>query len=143
MSTRARSRIRELRGRGALLCLASAALILGCGGDSTGPPPEPQPQPGQLQVTLSSGTAVGAVVLTVTGGTLSAPAAAAGATMYHDLSGNTLRAVVAGSSLSGTILRFSVPDVRQVASYTVSVEQAAGTTNQPVSPGGITVAVIQ
>ncbi len=143
MNARDRSRTRELRGLAAALCLASATLIAGCGGDSTGPPPEPQPQPGQLQVTLSSGTAVGAVVLTVTGGAMSAPTAAAGATMYHDLSGSTLRAVVAGSSLSGTVLRFSVPDVRQAAGYSVNVEQAAGTTNLSVAPGGITVAVTQ
>ena len=143
MNDRRRSRIREPRGLGALLFLASAGLILGCSGDSTGPPPEPQPQPGELRVTLSSGTAVGAVVLTVSGGAMSAPTAATGTSMYHDLSGSTLRAVVAGSSLSGTILRFSVPDVRQAASYTASVEQAANTANQPVPPGGITATVTQ
>ena len=92
-------------------------------------------------MTLSSPTAVGAIVLTVSGGAMSAPATMGGTTMYHDLSGTTLRAVVTGSSLSGAILRFSVPDVGQVSSYSVAVTQAAGTVNQPVAPGGITVAV--
>ena len=141
MNARNTNRLRALPWRAVILCLVSAALIPACTGDSTGPPPGPQPQPGELQVTLSSPTAVGAIVLTVSGGAMSAPAAMGGGTVCHDLSGTTLRAVVTGSSLSGAVLRFSVPDVGQVSSYSVTVTQAAGTANQPVAPGGITVAV--
>ncbi|MCL7972854.1 MAG: hypothetical protein M8866_12320 [marine benthic group bacterium] len=129
------------RRREILLSVVSAALIFGCSGDSTGPPPEPQPQPGELSVTLSSGVSVGGVVLTVTGGAMSSPAASGGAELYYDLSGTTLKATVLGTSLSGDVLGFSVPDVRDVASYQVVVDEAAGTSNQTLPAGGITVSV--
>lgn len=132
-----------MRMRATLLSVIAGALILGCGGDDTTGPPEPQPQPGELRVTVASGTPVGGVVLTVTGSGITSPAASAGARLYYDLSGGTLNAVVTGASLSGEILRFSVPDVKQVAGYQVSVDQAAGTTNQPLAPGTIEVAVVR
>jgi len=132
-----------LRLRVLLLSVAAGALILGCGGDDTTGPPQPQPQPGELRVTLSSGTPVGAVVLTVTGSGLTSPVASGGALLYHDLSGGTLRAVVTGSSLSGEVMRFTVPDVGQVAGYRVSVEQAAGITNQPLAASGVTLSVVE
>jgi hypothetical protein len=131
-----------MRMRATLVSLAAALLILGCGDDSTGPP-ESQPQPGELRVTVASGTAVGVVVLTVTGTGISAPAASGGAQLYYHLSGSTLSAVVAGSSLSGEIMRFTVPDVRQVAGYQVSLDEAAGTANQPLATSGISVSVVQ
>ena len=130
-------RIVGRRLRATLVSLAAGVLILGCGDGSTAP----QLEPGQLQVSLSGGSSVGAVVLTVTGSGIASPVASGGASLYHDLSGDTLRAAVVGASLSGEVLRFSVPDVRQVASYQVSLQQAAGGDNQPVAPGGISAAV--
>jgi len=123
--------------RATLVSLAAGVLILGCGDGSTAP----QREPGQLRVTLSGGPSVGGVVLTVTGGGISAPVASGGAILYHDLSGDTLRAAVVGASLSGEVLRFSVPDVRQVASYRVSLQQAARDDNEAVAPGGISAEV--
>jgi hypothetical protein len=99
------------------------------------------PEPGQLRVTLSGGSSVGAVVLTVTGSGITSPVASGGVSLYYDLSGGTLRAAVVGASLSGEVLRFTVPDVRQVASYQVSLQQAAGNDNQPVAAGGISAEV--
>lgn len=127
----------------AILATVAGLLILGCGDDSATGPPEPQPQPGVLEVSVASGTPVGALVFTVTGSGISSPAAVAGARLYHDQSGNTLRAVVVGSSLSGEIMRFTVPDVRQVAGYQVSVQQASGTANQSLPTGGITLSVAE
>lgn len=124
----------------AVLCTA-CLLILGCGGDDATGPSQPQPQPGELRVEIASGVPVGAVVLTVTGTGIAAPAAAGGLQLYHDLSGSALNAVVVGTSLSGTILRFSVPDVRQVAGYQVSLQQASGTDNQALATNGITLRV--
>jgi hypothetical protein len=129
--------------RATLIVLAAGGLILGCGSDDATGPPQPQPQPGQLSVTLSSGTPVGGVVLTLSGAGITSPAASGGVRLYHDLSGSTLRAVVTGASLSGEILRFSVPDVRQLAGYLVSVQQAAGTSNQPLAASGVTLSVVQ
>lgn len=122
--------------RSILVTLAATTVtLLGCGGsDSTGPA-EPQPQPGQLQVTLSGG-AVGGLVLTVTGEGITAPAGPSGAMLYHDLSGSTLNAVVVGTSLSGQVLVFSVPDVRDASEYAVTLEQVAGTSNQTLAPTG-------
>jgi hypothetical protein len=131
-----------MRMRAMLVSAAVGLLILGCGDDTTGPP-EPQPQPGELRVTVASGTAVGAVVITVTGAGITSPAASGGARLYYDLSVVKLSAVVVGPSLSGEIMRFSVPDVRQVAGYRVSLEEAAGTTNQPLATAGISVSVVQ
>jgi len=132
-----------MRMRATLLSFIAGALILGCGGDDTTGPLEPQPQPGELRVMVASGTPVGGVVFTVTGSGITSPAASGGARLYYDLSGGTLNAVVTGASLSAEILRFSVPDVKQVAGYQVSVDQAAGTTNQPIAPGTIEVAVVR
>jgi hypothetical protein len=133
-----------MRIRVMLVSLAAGLLILGCGDDTTGPPePQPQPQPGELRVSVASGTPVGIVVIRVTGSGIASPTASGGAQLYYDLSGSALSAVVTGSSLSGEIMRFMVPDLRQAAAYQVSLEEAAGTTNQPLATGGISVSVVQ
>jgi len=127
--------------RACLALLVAGALLLGCGGgDSTGPT-EPPPQPGALQITVYGSVPLGGAVLTITGPGISAPAAPAGATLYYDLSGSTLHAVVVASSMSGQVLRFSVPDVRDANQYAVSLEQVAGTANQPLTVGGYSATV--
>lgn len=126
-----------------LLSVIATGLIAGCGSDGPTAPPEPLPEPGQLRVTLSSGTAVGAVVLTVSGTGMTSPAAPGGVELYFDLSGGTLHAVLAGSSLSGNILTFSVPDVKQAASYAVSLQEAASMVNEPLDTGGVTLSVVR
>ena len=130
-----------MNNRAILTVLVAGALLLGCGGsDSTGPI-EPQPQPGELQVTVYGAGAVGGVVLTVTGPAIGSPTAPAGATLYYDLSGGTLHAVVVGSSMSGQVLRFPVPDVRDASQYQASLQQVAGTANQPLTVGGYSATV--
>jgi hypothetical protein len=116
--------------RTALTAVAATLLIFGCGGDDPSGPPEQLPEPGELRVSLIGNPAAGAVVLTVTGPGIGSPAPAGSASLYHDLSGNTLHAVIVGSSLSGEIVSFAVPDVRQVAGYQVALQQVAGTDNQ-------------
>jgi hypothetical protein len=122
-----------MRARAILGFLAFGTLILGCGGDDGTGPPQPQPQPGELQVTVSGDAALGGIFLTVTGGAMAAPASASGAGLYYDLSEATLNATVVGSSLPGAVLTFAVPDTRDVANYVVSIQQVAGTSNQPLS----------
>jgi len=126
-----------------LTSLIASGLIAGCGSDGPTVPPEPLPEPGQLRVTLTTSTAVGAVVLTVNGTGITSPAPSGGAELYFDLSGGTLHAVLAGSSLSGNILTFSVPDVKQAAGYAVSLQEAASAANQPLDTSGVTLSVVR
>lgn len=118
--------------------------MLGCGSEDSTGPAEPQAQPGQLQVTLSGGVPAGGLVLTVTGEGISAPAALPGSNLYYDLSGSELRAVVVASSLTGSVLRFSVPDVREADQYQASLQQVAGTDNESrlTSAHAVTVSVV-
>lgn len=126
-----------------LLSTIAAALILGCGGDAPTTPLQPQPEPGELSVTLSSDVAVGGLMLTVTGAAMTSPAATGGAQLYYDLSGGDLQAVVVGSSLSGAILRFTVPDVRQAATYQATVQEAASPANEPLATAGVSLSVVR
>ncbi|MGB5526700.1 MAG: hypothetical protein WBN79_07560 [Gemmatimonadota bacterium] len=132
-----------LRAGATLISLIASGLIAGCGSDGPTAPPEPLPEPGQLRVTLSSSTAVGAVVLTVSGTGITSPAASGGAQLYYDQSGGVLTAVVTGTSLSGEILRFTVPDVAQVAGYEVSLQEVAGTSNQSLASSGVQLSVVR
>ncbi len=121
-------------------CIAVAAIALAaftaaaCGGDDgpTGPS-----GPGQLTVNLSSTGSTGAAFLvTLTGSGISNPAAAsAGDLFYSFASDNTVKVAVIGSHSSGPLFRFSVPDVGQVSSYSVTLNEVAGSDNalQPTS----------
>lgn len=126
-----------------LISLVASGLIAGCGDDGPTAPPEPLPEPGQLRVALSSSTPVGAVVLTVSGTGITSPAASGSARLYYDLSGGVLHAVLAGTSLSGDVLTFTVPDVKQAAGYHVSLQEAATTANQPLDTSGVTLSVVR
>lgn len=131
--------------RTALAALVAAAWIAGCSGDDSTGPPAPQPQPGELRVSVASGSTVGAVVLSVTGPGLTSATAVPGSGLraYSGLSETTLKAVVAGVSLSGEVLRFAVPDVLRAEDYEVVVEQASGTANQPLDPAAITASLLR
>jgi hypothetical protein len=130
-----------MRARAILVSLTVGTMILGCGGDDSTGPPQPQPEPGELRVTVSGSSAMGGIVLTVTGAGIAAPVATGGADLWYDLSGTTLSATVVGASLSGEILRFSVPDTRDLADYQVGIQQVAGTSNQSLSPGAFSASV--
>jgi len=127
--------------RSALVSLAAMLMIQGCGGADPSGPPEQLPEPGELRVSLAGSPSAGAVVLTLTGPGIGTLAPGGGATLYHDLSGGTLHAVVVGTSLSGEILRFPAPDVRQVGGYQAVLQQVAGTDNQPLDVGDFSVTV--
>ncbi len=116
-----------------------AALLTVACKESTGP----STVAGQLTVSVStSGSGGAAFLITVSGTGISNPAAAnANHEFYSIISGNTLTvAVITQSAVtSGNLIRFSVPDVRQAASYNVSVVEVAGTDNELLSPSAFTV----
>lgn len=126
-----------------VLLAVSCALVVACSSDGPTDPggAEPQPRPGQLSVTISSSGPVGAVVLRVTGPSIGSPVAAGGADLYHHLTGDTLRAALVGTTLSGEVLRFSVADLDQAAGYSVTVEQAAGNDDATVSASTVSATV--
>jgi hypothetical protein len=112
----------------------AALLVIACSGDGTGP----GPQPGQLTVNVSENlpdAPTGAAwLVSVTGPELSSAAAAgSGDLIYSAVLGDTLTVVVIGAHLSGALFRFSVPDVKQVSSYSATLKQAARNDNSIAS----------
>ena len=115
-----------------LACNVAAAIgILSCGGDSTGP----KAVPGDLTATLTTPNADDrAILITITSpGTISPGAAGADYVVFSKtLTGKTSVAVF-GTLTTGPLVRFSVPDVGQAASYVVTVSDVADASNAPRS----------
>ncbi len=118
--------------------LIAAFLAGGCSGTT-----EPSgPQPGQLTVNVSTTGSGAAFLLTITGSGITNPVAASGGhSVYSFASGNTLKAVVVGNVSSGGLMRFSVPDVNQSGSYSVTLDEVAGSDNalQNISSYSVTI----
>jgi len=130
---------RWLAGAGALAVLSS------CGGGGSTPPDVPTP--GSLAVALTGTvpTGGGAIMLTVSGATLTVDTlnAAAGYTDYtRRLSTKSFRTVLVGTVAAGTIATIHVPDTRKASDYSVTVTAAAdGTTFAPMTTSAFTAAV--
>jgi hypothetical protein len=104
-----------------LVYLALLMAAGACGGDE----PTDGPVPGEVIATLTTPNAKdGALLIRIVGsvkdvagiGSYRASAATAG---------TTTRVVLTGSISGGDVLRFSVPDTRNIGSYTILVEQVA------------------
>ncbi|UCC71143.1 MAG: hypothetical protein JSV86_12190 [Gemmatimonadota bacterium] len=113
------------------VAVATAACVAlfaaACGGDDgTGPA-----RPGQLTVSVSTTGDPGAAFLVlVRGDSISNPATVnSGDLIYSYTSGITTRVAVIGSHSLGPLFEFTVPDVGQASSYTVSLLQVAGSDN--------------
>ena len=105
-----------------LALLALVGLVANCGGGDGGGPVE-----GVLQLTLNTpNTGDGAILFRVNGGPIDS---IAGSAMVEDGSynvvGNQTRVVIAGPITDGALAYLFVPDVGDVASYAVTVEQAS------------------
>ena len=106
-----------------------AALTITCGKDSdnggTGPAEDPI-DPGFVNVTLATPNSNdGALLLTVSGGPIDSLTASAGTIFFASTGTNTFRVMVAGTIGDGPVVRFWMPDRRNVAQYVATLQQAA------------------
>ena len=111
--------MRALRIVGLLVLVGLAA---NCGGGDGG-----GPEPGFLDLTLNTPNADdGALLFKVVGGTVDSVVAGAMVQdgSYATVTGGT-RIVVAGNLTDGIIARVHVPDIKDVADYSVVIEQIA------------------
>ena len=108
-----------------------AAIAIACSGDSGnggGTGPQDVATPGFVNVTLATPNSNdGALLLTLSGGTIDSLAASAGGgTIFFASTGtNTFRVMVAGTIGDGPVVKFWMPDRRDVAQYLATLEQAA------------------
>jgi len=105
--------------------LAALALALGCGDDGGGTTP---PVPGDLTLSYAqSGRPLGAVLLTISGGSIEAVTAipAGLAVASADQTAGVTRIVISGTLTPGDMLKITVPDVNASDAYIVRVDQAA------------------
>lgn len=127
----------------ALVVVSASLLAGGCGGDKVVGPK--LAQPGQLTVNVStSGSAGAAFKLTVTGEGISNPVnVGTSHQLYTFASSGTLEAAVIGAVSTGQLLKFSVPDLNLASSYTVTLNEVAGSDNALLSLGSFSVSVSQ
>lgn len=125
-----------------------AAITLACSGDSnnggTGPPVEAS-NPGFVNVTLATPNSNdGALLLTLSGGTMDSLTASAGTIFVAETGTNTFRVMVAGTIADGPIVRFWMPDRRNVSQYVATLEQAAArSTYEQQDIGGYSLSIAE
>ncbi len=106
-----------------------AAITIACSGDSTPEstgPGESTSNPGFVNVTLATPNSNdGALLLTLSGGAMDSLAASVGTIFFASTATNTFRVMVAGTIGDGPVVRFWMPDRRNVAQYSATLEQAA------------------
>ncbi len=85
------------------------------------------PEPGFVNVSLSAlDVNDGAIMLRLTGNAIDSISSPGAEVLGSAETGtNTHRVIVAGRIVNGVVARFWIPDRRDIASYTVLVEQAA------------------
>ena len=123
-----------------------AAITLACSGDSnnggTGPLPSVA-NPGFVNVTLSTPNSNdGALLLTLSGGAIDSLTASSGSIFFASTGTNTFRVMVAGTITDGPIVRFWMPDRRNISQYLATLEQAAArSTYEQQSIGGYSLSI--
>jgi hypothetical protein len=128
-----------MRALRSLALVAATALVASCGGGGG----DGGPEAGVLRLTLDTpNTGDGAILFRVTGVVDSV----AGGLMMQDGSYSAVstftRIVVAGNLVDGPVAYLFVPDVNDIATYTVTVEQVAvKATNAQRSLTGYSIAV--
>lgn len=100
--------------------LMLAGLVISCGSG-----PTDDGSPGDLIAALSTTNATdGALLIRITG-PVSQVAAVGGHRLSAATAAGTTRVVITGDIAAGDLLRITVPDTRDISSYSVVVEQAA------------------
>ena len=104
--------------------LVMALLLAGCRGDSG-----LGPTPGILVISLTRpGTTDGAVVLTLSGGPVTAVHAPAGYQITSNSDGAGTHVLLVGDLRTGTVATVEIPDIAQALAYVAAVEQVADRT---------------
>ena len=103
-----------------------AAIVISCGGGG-GPSTQPEPaDPGPINIVLSSPSSNdGAVLVHVTGGTVSSIAATGYELGTATPGPDGVQFIVRGTVTSGVIARIEIPDRNKLSSYQAVVVQAA------------------
>jgi hypothetical protein len=103
-----------------LLLLGTMSAVVGCSHDTN------EPTAGTLKVSLASPSSDdGAVLFTVSGGPVDSVAASGHQLYSARLDANTLRVVVLGDLVSGTLATIYIADNRLASSYSATVNQVA------------------
>ena len=105
-----------------------AALTIACRGnaDIQGTGLDDTINPGFVNITLTTPNSNdGALLLTLSGGAVDSLAATAGTIFFASTGTNTFKVMVAGTIADGPVVRFWMPDRRNVAQYVATLEQAA------------------
>ena len=106
--------------------LGLLVLLGACGGGNGGPPPS---EAGDLTLSyFQGGPAVGAMLITITGGpvqTVTVPSGQQLQVSFSSPSAGTTRIIVTGLLSTGDILTIRIPDVTLATSYVPHVDQVA------------------
>lgn len=137
-----------MRTRVLLGTLALAGLgFVACGGGDGGGNGN-NPTPGNLTVSLTTApSAPGAVMFTVSGGTINSVTVSGTYHKYETTLGTTSRRVlVTGNIISGALVTIAVPDIGKAAQYSATINQIAArstavTPYQQLAAGAFTIAV--
>ncbi len=106
----------------ALALVLAGGLLSACGGEVV----PPGPTPGTLLVSLSgAGATDGAILIRVSGGSVSSVMSAVPYTASGAESTTGYRVVVTGDLHDGAVVHLQVPDVNAIAGYSAVVEQVA------------------
>ncbi|HEY4321694.1 MAG TPA: hypothetical protein VGM77_11030 [Gemmatimonadales bacterium] len=96
-------------------------LVAACSADN-----HPDPHAGTLTLRLiNGGTNDGALVLVISGGPVAGVTAGAGYVAVTTADGSGTHLLLTGNIAPGPLAAIAVPDLSQLAAYTVTVEQAA------------------
>jgi hypothetical protein len=129
------------------ILLGTLALVgmSGCGGDGGN---GSNPTPGNLTVALTAqSSAPGAVMFTVSGGTINSLAVNGGYHLYQTtLSATSRRVLVTGNVTAGALVTIAVPDIKKASQYNATVNQVAARSTaaipyQQLTSGGFTIDV--
>lgn len=116
-----------MRTRILLGTLALAGLGLSACGGGDGGGNGHNPVPGNLSVTLTTApSAPGAVMFTVSGGTITSVTVSGSYHKYETILSPTSRKVmVTGNIISGALVTIAVPDIGKAAQYSATITQIA------------------